>query len=472
MTGRSDAAAGEGQAADSLAVFAGRAEGPVERALAAAKAAGAVQAEAVLVEEQSLEARLREGRREELGFAENRGLRLRLFAKSGGGLAAAAGSLSDLSNEAIERLAGQLAAAAKEAPEDIGAGLAEEALLAPPDAAASAALELADPAPAPDGAALFAAAEAGEAAGKAVAGVSMSEGVRAGYERVFTLHRASNGLSYLHEATLHGFSASMVAGRGREMQSDWDYAMARFGADLEPPEAVGRRAGERAAAKRAPKPPRSGAGDVVFEPRAAEDLLRAFAGSASGEALVRGSSFLLGREEASWLPGPLSIVDRPRLPRGLRSRAVDAEGLASTERQLFAEGRFLAPLLDLQSARRLGRDPSANAVGRGSPGAGTSNLCLLGGDGTAEALIASVKRGVFITGLMGHGYNPATGDWSRAAEGFHIENGALAGPASGFTVAGNIPDFAARIQAAGDLALRSGTDSPTLLVPELMLASD
>lgn len=444
-------------------------EDALEAALAHAQQLGAHDVEGIVYEGWAISCRMRNGKREEVTAEEGRSLRLRVLAEVGKEkqtqLAEASGETSDLSISSIKELVSRAYEMAKLAPPDIALGLAEPQKLAtnPAD------LDCNDPIT-PTANDLLQQCLEMEAAAREIKEISATEAVAASFTRSHIHHHATNGLKYSNTATLSNLSAAMVAGSSTTMEVDWDSSHARHASDLDTPTAVGKRAAERAKNRLHPRAPQSGTVDVIFEPRVANSFLSALANAANGEALTRGTSFLLGREDIPILPTHLSLIDQPQRKRGLASRAVDAEGLPTQQLNLFANGLFQAPLLDLATARRLQKQPSANAVSRGAPSPGTSNLYLKGGNIPLQSLLNSIKNGVWITDLLGFGFNPVTGDWSRAAAGFHIANGQRNEPISGFTLAGNLPNFLPNLQAADNLKFLTPTNSPSLLIHGLTLA--
>jgi PmbA protein len=285
-------------------------------------------------------------------------------------------------------------------------------------------------------------------------------------------------------ATSHGFvgttrstgyscSASVVAGSGADMQRDYAWHSARHLSDLEAPAAIGQRAGERAAARLAPARVAAGPMTVLFDPRVATSLLGHFIGAITGAAIARKSSFLLDAMGTQVFAPGVTIHDDPLRRRGLRSRAFDGEGLAAAACDFVKDGVLTTWLADSAAARQLGMAPTGHAVrgAAGAPGAGPSNLALQSGPRSRDAMIAGVANGVLVTELIGQGVNGVTGDYSRGAAGFLIVNGEIGPPVSEITIASNMREMFATLEPASDQSLRRGVDSPTLLVPRMMVAS-
>jgi PmbA protein len=265
----------------------------------------------------------------------------------------------------------------------------------------------------------------------------------------------------------------VIAGEGSAMQRDHAWHSARHLEDLEDAAAIGRRAGERAAARVNPSRPKPGTYPVVFDPRVSSTLLGHFAGAISGASVARKTSFLQERlGSAVFAPG-VTIVDDPLRPRGLRSRPFDAEGVRVARRAPIDDGVLTSWMADSASARQLGIAPTGHAargVG-GAPSAAPSNFFMEAGRRDRDEMIAGIDEGVLLIELIGHGVNGVTGDYSRGAAGFMIRGGAIAEPVAEITIAGNLLDMFATLEPASDLQLRRGVDAPTILVPEMVVAA-
>jgi PmbA protein len=264
-----------------------------------------------------------------------------------------------------------------------------------------------------------------------------------------------------------------VAGEAGGLQRDYASHSVRFLADLDAAEEVGRKAGTRAAARLDPVRPASGTYPVIFDPRVSSSLLGHFVAAVTGGAITRKTSFLLDALGSQLFAPGIIVRDDPLRPRGLRSRAFDGEGLACRPLDLVADGVLTGWLVTSAEARQLGIEPTGHAgrsVG-GSPAAGPSNLMLMPGAKNREELLASVPRAILVTELIGQGVNAVTGDYSRGAAGFLVEEGAIGPAVAEITVAGNLKEMFATLEPASDLELRRGIDAPTVLVPELTVAS-
>lgn len=431
-----------------------------------ARRAGADAADAVYAGGSSESVAVRLGGLEDVDRSESEHLDLRVFV---GRRSASIGS-SDLSDAALRELAERAVDMARATPEDQYAGLAPEELLL---RGAIVDLDLADLADAsPE--MLRERALAAEDAARAVPGVTNSEGGHASLaRRVFALV-TSHGFAGAYRGSMHGLSATVVAGEGSEMQRDYAWRTARHFADLPDPAEIGRQAGERTVKRLKPGRLKSGPMPVVFDPRVGGSLIGHLLGAMSGSSIARRSSFLLGKEGAQLFASGIEIVDNPLLPRGLSSRPFDGEGLPTSRRQMVADGKLGGWLMDSASARQLGLTPTGHAVRGhgGAPGVGASNLHLAAGPRSPAELMADIADGVFVTELIGHGVNGVTGDYSRGASGYRIVNGELAGPVAEFTVAGNLIDMFAQLSAANDLEWYRSVNVPTIRVDGMTVAGD
>ena len=431
--------------------------------VARARAAGADAADAVLSRSAALSVSHRLGEREDLERAESDDLGLRVFL----GKRQAFVASSDLGAAGLDGLVARALDMAGAALEDPHCGLAEAESLAPqlPD------LDLFDRVepPAED---LFGRAATAEDAARGVAGVTNSEGAGASWSRGTVALAASNGFAGAYTTSRHSIGASVLAGEGVAMERDYDFAMSRFAAELEDAEAVGRRAGERAVRRLAPRKVASTQVPVVFDPRVADSQLRHLAGAVNGAAVARGTSFLRDRLRQQVFAKGVGIIDDPHRRRGLKSRPCDGEGAATGRRAIVEDGVLQTWLLDSSSARQLG----LKATGHASRGVGAppspapSNLYLEPGACTPAELMADIASGFYVTELIGFGVNAVTGDYSRGASGFWIENGAIAYPVSELTIAGNLKDMFRALTPADDLVFRAGTDSPTVRIEGMTVA--
>lgn len=435
----------------------------LEGLIRAARAAGADAADALLVEHVSSGVSYRLGKLEDVERAESADLGLRVFV----GERVAFVSSTDHSPRGLEELPERAVAMARLAPEDRFAGLAPVERLATtiPD------LDIED-ASEPSAELLIERARAIEGAALAVPGVTNSEGGGASFSRSAVSLATSTGFFGRYAATSHSVGVSVVAGEGTGMETDHDSASARHATDLESPESVGRRAGERTVARLGPRKIKSQPIPVVFDPRVSSGLLGHFAGAISGASIARGVSFLKDKLGAGVFAPAITIIDDPHRLRGLRSKPFDGEGVRNRRMALVEAGVLKTWLLDCASAKQLGLTTTGHAARGtgGPPSPSTTNLYMEPGTIEPQALIADIREGFYVTDLMGMGVNGVTGDYSRGATGFFIDNGKIAHPVAGVTIAGNLKEMFLHMTAANDLVFRYGTNAPTLRVEGMTLA--
>jgi len=429
----------------------------------AARKAGADSADAVYAGDASTGIQVRLGELEDVVRSEDEEIGLRFFV----GTRSASVASSDLSDEAMRALVDRAGAMAREAPEDPFAGLAPEDRLLRGEPVEVDGDDGADPSPAE----LKRLALAIEDSARSVAGVTNSEGAGVGAGRSVVALATSHGFCRGYATTSYNGMISVIAGAGGEMQRDYAYHSVRHFADLEPPEAIGRRAGDRAVARLNPGKIASGRMTVVFDRRVGGSLIGHLTGAITGAAIARKTSFLIGRDgEAIFAPG-VTVRDDPHRPRGLASKPFDGEGLPTRPIDIVADGVLTGWLLDSASARQLGLEPTGHATrASGAPGAGATNVHMEPGPLSPEELIADVRRGLWVTELIGQGVNPVTGDYSRGASGFIIENGRIAAPVAEITIAGNLVDMFRELVPASDLEHRRATNVPTLRIEGMTVA--
>jgi PmbA protein len=433
-----------------------------ERMIAAARRAGADAADAVAVRSVSLGVEVREGAVEESNRSEGDDVGLRVFV----GRRQALVSTNDV-KENVAQLAERAVAMARVAPEDQFVGLADPGVLARDVAD----LDLVDP-DLPAVSALEDLARNAEAAGLAVRGVTKSEGAS-----------ASAGIGGMVLVTSHGFrgaylnsrysvSMSAIAGDGTAMERDDDFSSALHAADLDPPDRIGRSAGERAVKRLNPRKVATKRVPVVFDKRISGGLLGHLSAAINGGAVARKTSFLRSKLGQQLFAPGIRIIDDPLRKRGLRSRPFDGEGVAGRQLAIVEDGVLKTWLLDSATGRELGLATTGHAQ-RGvssPPSPGATNLYLEAGRKSPDELIGDIMDGFFVTELIGFGVNGVTGDYSRGAAGFWIENGKRTFPVSEVTIAGNLIDMYRNLTPASDLEFRFGTNAPTVRMEGLTVA--
>ena len=429
-----------------------------------ARRAGADAADAIYVCNASTGVSVRLGEMEDVEQSEGEEIGLRIFV----GQRSATVSASDLERDSLSALVGRCLAMAREAPEDPYAVLApEERLLRgkPPT------LDLVD-AEEVDPAALRERALTAEDAARSIPGITNSEGGGASMGRTQIALATSHGFAGSYAATIHGTWASVLAGEGGGMQRDSASHSARHLKDLDDAEHIGRRAGQRAVARLRPEKVASGVMPILFDPRIGGSLIGHLIGAIAGPAITRRSSFLLDDMGAQLFDSGVTIMDDPHRKRGLRSRPFDGEGLPTRRRALIDKGVLTGWLLDSASARQLGLEPTGHASRgtSGSPGVSATNVHVEPGDLSPGDLMSGIERGIYVTELIGMGVNMVTGDYSRGASGFLIENGAVAHAVSEITIAGSLKEMFAAMTPASDLAFRYGINVPTLRIDGMTVA--
>ena len=428
-----------------------------------AKKAGADDADAVIMHGISLSASYRLSKPENLERSEGRDLGLRVLL----GRRQAMVSTTDFDDDALDTLVERAIAMARAVPEDPYCGLIEPDQLARewPD------LELAD-AREPEAEQLIDWARRAEEAARAVPGVTNSEGGDAGWSRSRAALATSSGFSGGYETSRFSFSVSVLAGTDTGMERDYDWSSACFEEDLDSPEDIGKRAGERAVNRLNPQKAASGAVPVVYDPRVSGGLIRHLSGAISGASVARGTSCLKDLLHQPVFQSGVQAIDDPHRKRGLRSRPFDGEGAPTTERQIIEDGALTTWILDARSARQLNLRSTGHAArGTGGPPAPSpSNLYLAPGQSSPQALIADIESGMYVTELIGMGVNGVTGDYSRGASGYWIDKGEIAWPVSELTVAGILMDMFAHLTPADDLIFRHGIDAPTLRIDGMTVA--
>jgi PmbA protein len=434
-----------------------------DKLVAAARRAGADQADALAVRFVSVSVDVRDGAVEESQRSEGDDLGLRVLV----GRRQAVVSTNDLKADGFAALAQRAVAMARAAPEDRYAGLADANVLAKEFPA----LDLVDP-DIPDVNVLERLAREAEAAGLAVAGVTKSGGASASAGISGLVLVTSHGFRGTTIASRHGVAMTAIAGEGTGMERDYDFSSTLHADDLEPAQVIGRRAGERATKRLNPRKVATRRVPVVFDSRVSGSLVGHLASAANGSSITRKTSFLRDKLGARIFPSGITIIDDPLRPRGLRSRPFDAEGIAGHRLTLVQEGVLASWLLDCATARELDMKTTGHAQ-RGvssTPSPGPSNLHLAAGTKTPDELIADIDEGLYVTDLIGMGVNLVSGDYSRGASGFWIEKGKCTYPVSEVTIAGHLLEMFASLEPANDLEFRYGTNAPSLRVEGLTVA--
>lgn len=436
--------------------------------LEAAAKAGSDQADALTVSGRSQSIEVLSGALEHAERSEGIDIGLRVLV----GQRQACVSASDTRAETIHEMAQRAVAMAREAPEDPSICLASSQQIATTwDVAA---LEIAEDAAEPSPADLQEKALEAEAAALAVKGVEQAQGCAAGYG-AHDIHLAtSNGFSGGYKRTTHSVSAVAIAGTGLSMERDYAGESRVFLSDMPASGDIGTLAGQRAVANlNAAKPP-TGAFPVLFDERISSSLIGHLLAAINGSSIVRGSSWLRDALGEQILPKGLDLIEDPFRKRMSGSRPFDGEGLASQSRAIISDGVLTGWTLDLATARRLGMQSTANAS-RGTsapPSPSVGNVALTQSDQSRADLIRDMGTGLLVTSMIGSSVNPNTGDYSRGASGFWVENGEIKNPVNECTIAGNLNEMLKSITPANDARMHLSRNVPSLLVEGLTIAGE
>lgn len=429
-----------------------------------ARKAGADEADAIVVDGTSVSITYRLGKLEQLERSEGGDVGLRVLV----GKRQAIVSSADRSREALKELVERAVAMAKTVPEDEFVGLARADQLAK----TLPKLDICDDKDV-SAETLIERAHACEDAARAVKGITNSDGASASWGRTSVAIAASNGFQRSYSSSGSSLSVSVLAGTAETgMETDYDYSSAVYFDDLRTPDDIGKSAGERAVKKLNARKVASQKVPIIFDPRVARGMVGTFLSAINGASIARGTSFLKDAMNTAVFGPGITIVEDPHRDRGLRSKPCDAEGLANMKRNLIDAGVLTTWILDLRSARQLKLDPTGHASRGpgGPPSPSTTNVYLAAGTDTPAALMSDIKQGFYVTDLVGQGINMVTGDYSRGAVGFWIENGELAYPVSEVTVAGSLKDMFKQLTPANDLDMRFGIDAPTVRIDGMTVA--
>lgn len=427
-----------------------------------ALAAGADKADAVVVRSRSRSVSVRLGKVEATEASESDDFALRVFVGNRVASISATPGATD-----ARTIAERAVAMAKVSPEDPFACLADEADLAKsyPD------LDLFDGTEIPTDA-LAEAALAAEAAAMTIPGVANSSGAGASAGMGGMVLATSHGFSGSYMGSRFGRSVSVIAGEGTKMERDYDFDSRLYFADLDSSEEIGRRAGERTVKRLNPRQVDTGKNvTVVFDPRVARGFVGHIAAAINGASVARKTSFLRDKMGQQVLKSGLTITDDPLIVRGPASRPFDGEGITGRKLAMIEDGVLKQWFLSTSTARELGLKTNGRGARGGSYVNPTStNLTLEPGSIDPEALIRQVGTGFYVTELIGQGVNMITGEYSRGATGFWIENGEIAYPVSEVTIASNLKDMFMRVTPANDIDRSFSIVAPTIAIEGMTLA--
>jgi PmbA protein len=435
-----------------------RLAGISQRLLESARARGATQAEVSCSEETGLNVNVRMGEVETVEATRDRGIAVTVYFGQRKGSA----STADLREDSLDATVEQACAIARHTEDDVAAGLADRELMAvdlrefdgwhPWGIEADHAIDL---------------ARACEAAGRELdQRIENSDGASLGSGSSLSVYANSHGFIGRERSTSHSIGCALIAGRGEAMQRDGWYSYALAAEDLETAASICRKAAERAVSRLAPRQVSTGEYPVLFAAEVARSLIGHLIGAISGGALYRKASFLVDSAGTKLFPEWFEIDELPFLARGLRSSAFDAEGVATRELPLVRDGVLQRYVLGSYSARKLGLKTTANA-------GGVHNLQVAANAGDLDSMVRGMGRGLLVTELMGQGVNTVTGDYSRGAAGFWVEDGAIAYPVDGITIATNLRAMFAAFEAVGtDVDPRSHIRTGSILVGRMTVAGE
>ena len=428
-----------------------------------ARKAGADGADAALATGDATSVSVRLGKTESVERSEDFAAGLRVFV----GKKTATLSLGQLQEADIPSLCERAVAMAKAGPDDPYAVLATRDQIAQdlPD------LDMCDDSDLGADALIEMAMQAEDAA-RSTKGISNSEGSSAsqGHSEIFIA--GTHGFSAGYRRSSFGFSSVVLAEKDGQMQRDYDYSSAVYASDLQDPEVIGKRAAERTLARLGAQKAKTGQFPVIYDNRVSRSLAGHFASAINGASIARGTSFLKDKMGEQIANKAINLIDDPLRPRGAGSRSFDGDALPVARRALISCGQLDSWLLDLSSAKQLGLAPTGNAKRSlaNPPSPGTSNLILENGDLSLEALIADIEQGFLVTELMGSSVSLITGDYSRGAGGFWIENGQISWPVGEATIAGNLKEMFMGMVPANDPDLTSSMIVPSIRIDNMMVA--
>ncbi len=431
----------------------------IERALEEARARGASQAEAAVSQDTGLSVSVRLGEVETLEHQRDRSMGITVYFGRRKGSA----STADFSLDAVRATVAKACSIARFTAEDACSGLADAVLMArtpssldlshPWSIAADRAIEI---------------AKSCEASALAFdPRINNSEGASLSTHQGLHVYGNTHGFVGGYPTTSHSLSCVVLAGTGEDMQRDYWYSSSRDWRELEQAEAIGRESARRTIARLGPRRLSTRRAPVLFVPEIARSLIGHFTAAIRGSSQYRQSSFLLNSVGQQVFPSGFSIAERPHIPKAAGSAPFDDEGVATRDRELVADGVVTGYILSSYSARKLGLETTGNA-------GGPHNLLVKPSlSGGMDALLRQLGTGLLVTELMGQGVNMVTGDYSRGAAGFWVENGSIQYPVAEITIAGNLRDMLKGIAAVGDdVDVRGGTRVGSILLPEMTIAGD
>lgn len=431
-------------------------ENIVQQMLNEAKTQGADQAEAAASRDTGLSTTARLGEVESLEYTNDRGVGITVYKESRKGNA----STSDFSPAALKETVTKACSFARYTAADEYAGLADAERMAQdiPD------LDLEHEWNIQSDEAIRLAIECEDHARASDKRISNSEGASVSTSAGALAYGNSHGFLASFAKSSHSISCVVIGEAQGDMQRDYYYSAARDAADLEGVREIGEKAASRTVARLGARKLKTTSAPVIFAPEAARGFIGHAIAAIAGGAQYRRSSFLLGAVGEQIFPEFLQIQERPHLQKAMASAPYDAEGVATSDRDLIVDGVLQGYVLSSYSARRLGLESTGNA-------GGAHNLIVPGNVENLQSILKNIDSGLLVHELIGHGVNAVTGDYSRGVVGFWIEKGEIAFPVHEITIAGNLRDLYRRISAIGkDQDIRGGIRCGSLLVDEMAIA--
>ena len=365
--------------------------------------------------------------------------------------------------DAVRATVAKACSIARFTAEDESAGLADAALMArsPPN------LDLSHPWNVSADSAIEIAKTAEAAALAFDKRINNSEGASVGTHQGLHVYGNTHGFVGGYPTTSHTLSCVVLAGSGEDMQRDYWYTSSRDWRELEDAESVGRESARRTIARLSPRKISTRRAPVLFVPEIARGLIGHFAAAIRGSSQYRQASFLLNSAGQQVFPADFSIAERPHILKAMASAPFDDEGVATRDRELVAQGVLTGYILSSYSARKLGLQTTGNA-------GGSHNLLVAPTEsGGVAAMLARLGTGLLLTELMGQGVNTVTGDYSRGAAGFWVENGQIQYPVAEITIAGNLRSMFMGLAAVGDdIDARGGVRVGSILIGEMTIAGE
>jgi len=441
-----------------------------------AKGAGAIYVDALAISDTGDSVSVRNGSVESVEREDAQGIGLRAFVETPKGLAFATASSSDISEKGLKKLAEQVILMAKISEPDPDA--------VPPVGANHPTSEELDewnrkhPGGNPGWditQARDAALHCEDLARNYSSDISNSEGAEASFGHNRVAYASSDGFAAEYAKSSASLSVSVIAGTGENMQRDYAWHRARQVSDLHSPEVIAEEAARRAVSRLNPGSMESGHSTIIFEPRTATSMLGHLVGAINGRAVLQQRSFLTEALGENIFPDFVSIEDRPDHPDGLGNRLFDGEGTRCSGHSLIDRGQLTTFLADRYTAKRLGQAETGSAMRglTGDIGIGPSNLIWQPGSHSQKAIMEEIGNGILITELIGFGVNGVTGDYSRGAGGFLIENGEIVRPVQGITIAGNLKEMFANIELVGsDLTWFGSSAVPSIAISNMTIAGE